>query len=186
MMLSWIFIGIVAVIAVYAIAAYNGLVALRNRVKEALSDIGVQQKRRYDLIPNLIETVKGYAKHESGTFEKVTEARTKAIQAAQSGDPKGMAAAENVLSGALKSVFAVAEQYPDLKANQNFLHLQQELVDAEDKIQAARRFYNQNAQLFKTRVEQFPSNMIASMFGFSAEKFIEIEAGESAVPQVKF
>ena len=179
-------LAIAAVAAMYVIATYNGLVSLRNRVKEAFSDIGVQQKRRHDLIPNLIETVKGYASHESKTLQGVTEARTKAIQAAQTGDAKGIAAAENALSSALKSVFAVAEQYPDLKANQNFLHLQQELVDAEDKIQAARRFYNQNVQLLKTKVEQFPSNMIAGMFGFSAEAFFAIDAAETAVPQVKF
>lgn len=181
-----VLIGAIILIGLYTIATYNGLVGLKNRVKEAFSDIGVQQKRRHDLIPNLVETVKGYASHESKTLQHVTEARTKAIQAAQSGDAKTVAAAENALSSALKSVFAVAEQYPDLKANQNFLHLQQELVDAEDKIQAARRFFNQNVQLLKTKVEQFPSNMIANAFGFTADGFIEIDAGESAVPQVKF
>ncbi len=179
-------LAIVIVAALYVVGTYNGLVSLRNRVKEAFSDIGVQQKRRHDLIPNLIETVKGYASHESKTLQNVTEARTKAIQAAQTGNATGIAAAENALSSALKSVFAVAEQYPDLKANENFLHLQQELVDAEDKIQAARRFFNQNVQMLKTKVEQFPSNMIANMFGFTAEGFFTIDAGETAVPQVKF
>ncbi len=186
MIILFILIGIVVLFVIWLIASYNGLVTLRNRVREAQSDIGVQQKRRWDLIPNLVETVKGYATHEKGVLEGVTEARTRAIAAGQSGDPRKSQAAENALSGALRSVFAVAESYPDLKANQNFLQLQQELVDAEDKIQAARRFYNQMVQELNTKVEQFPTNLIASRYGFAHGDFVQVDAGETAVPQVKF
>jgi LemA protein len=186
MTLPFILIGIVILAALIVMGIYNSLVSLRNRVQEGMSDIGVQQKRRWDLIPNLIETVKGYATHEKDVFTRVTEARTKAMTASQGGDMQASQAAENVLSGALKTVFALAEAYPDLKANQNFMHLQQELVDAEDKIQAARRFYNQMVQQLNTKVQQFPSNMIASMFGFKTETFFQIDATETAVPQVKF
>lgn len=184
--ISYVLIGIVAVVVLYVIVTFNAFVSLKNRVAEALSDIGVQQKRRWDLIPNLIQTVKGYAAHEEGVLMKVTEARTKAMSAGQSGDIHGMQAAENVLSGALKTVFALSESYPDLKANQNFLQLQQELVDAEDKIQAARRFYNQNVQALNTKIEQFPSNLVAGMAGATKQAFFEIDAGETAVPKVQF
>ena len=149
------------VILLYGVMTYNGLVSLKNRVKEAFSDIGVQQKRRYNIIPNLLETVKGYAKHEKETLENVIKARTAAMDASAGGDIAKMGASENMVTGALKSIFALSESYPDLKANQNFLHLQQELVDAEDKIQASRRFYNQNVQSLNTKIEQFPSNIIA-------------------------
>ena len=182
----FILIGIIVLAALIVMGIYNSLVSLRNRAQEGMSDIGVQQKRRWDLIPNLIETVKGYATHEKDVFTRVTEARTKAMTASQGGDMQTTQAAENVLSGALKTVFALAEAYPDLKANQNFMHLQQELVDAEDKIQAARRFYNQMVQQLNTKVEQFPGNIIANMFGFKRETFFQIDATETAVPQVKF
>ena len=175
---------IVAVSAFWVVLTYNRLVTLRNRMREAFSDIEVQLKRRYDLIPNLVETVKGYAAHEKGVFEKVTEARSRAMGAQ---NLKDRASAENMLSETLKSLFAVAENYPDLKASQNFLELQRELRDAEDKIQAARRFYNTNVMALNTKVESTPSNFIAQLFGFKQEEFFEIsEAVERATPQVKF
>lgn len=186
MTILYVLIGIVVLVALYCMMAFNGLVMLRNRMREALSDIGVQQKRRWDLIPNLIETVKGYARHEKEVFTQVTEARTRAITASQKGDLKGMQSAESGLSGALKSVFAVAESYPELKANENFLQLQQELVDAEDKIQAARRFYNQMTQELNTKIESFPGNLIAQNFGFQRSDFFQVDTTETAVPKVKF
>ena len=158
-----IIIGIVAIVALWIIAAFNGLVILKNRAKEAWADIDVQLKRRYDLIPNLVEAVKGYATHERELFEKVTEARASAMNAT------GLQAkdnAENALSGTLKSLFAVAENYPELKASQNFLALQNELTDTEDKIQAARRFYNTNVRDLNIKIQSFPANLIASSFGF--------------------
>ncbi len=182
----WIIIGILLAAAAYVIALYNGLVQLKNRVDEAMSDIGVQQKRRWDLIPNLMETVKGYAAHEKGTFESVTKARTQAMQASEKGNMEEMARAENMLSSTLKSIFALSENYPELKADRNFLHLQQELVDAEDKIQAARRFYNANVQKLNTKVEQFPANMIASQFHFTKRDFFKIDETETIVPKVQF
>lgn len=182
----YIVIGILILIVGYVVLVYNGLVSLRNRVEEAFSDIGVQQKRRHDLIPNLIETVKGYAAHEAGTLQKVTDARTQAMQAGNSGDLKKMQQAENMLSNTLKSLFAVAENYPDLKANENFKHLQEELVDSEDKIMAARRFYNANVQNLNTKIEQFPSNIIAGQFKFEKRDFFEVKEAETATPQVKF
>ncbi len=181
--MSLILLAIVVVVAVGIIAIYNGLIRLKNRVDEAWSDIGVQLKRRYDLIPNLVSTVKGYAAHEKEVFEKVTEARTRAMGAGTAGDK---AQAENMLSGALKSLFAVAEAYPDLKANQNFLELQRELTDTEDKIQAARRFYNGNVRDFNTKIEIFPSNIIAGMLNFTKREFFGIEEGEKEPVQVKF
>lgn len=178
-----IILAAVFLILLYVIAAYNGLVTLRNRVKEAWSDIDVQLKRRYDLIPNLVETVKGYASHEKETFDRVIEARSKAMSA-QGLKEKGDA--ENVLSGTLKSLFALSESYPDLKASVNFLELQKELTDTEDKIQAARRFYNGNVMDFNTKIEAFPSNIIAQTFGFKASEFFEAEEGEKAAPKVSF
>ena len=180
MNLIWI---IVALIVVWIIFAYNGLVRTRNRVKEAWSDIEVQLKRRYDLIPNLIETVKGYAAHEKNVFEDVTQARTQAM-GAQTKDEK--AGAENQLSSTLKSLFAVAENYPDLKANQNFLELQRELTDTEDKIQAARRFYNANVRDFNTKLQVFPSNLIAGMLSFTKRDFFEAKESEKDVVKVEF
>jgi LemA protein len=180
------FLGFVAVVIAWLIATYNGLVKMRNRVKEAWSDIDVQLKRRYDLIPNLINTVKGYASHEKEVFQKVTEARSQAMQAEKSGNAAESAEAENMLSGALKSLFAVAEAYPDLKANQNFLELQRELSDTEDKIQASRRFYNGNVRDYNTKQEVFPTNLIASMFGFKLAEFFEIDDAEKENPKVDF
>jgi LemA protein len=166
----WIIIAVVAVVAVWLISAYNGLVKLKNRAKEAWSDIDVQLKRRYDLIPNLVETVKGYASHEKELFEKVTQARASAMSAT---GMKEKAGAENMLSDTLKSLFAVAENYPDLKASTNFLELQRELTDTEDKIQAARRFYNTNVRDLNIAVETFPNNIIAGSFGFKQMELFE-------------
>jgi len=154
---------------------YNGLIRLKNRVAEAWSDIDVQLKRRYDLIPNLVETVKGYAAHESGTLEKVIEARNAAMQTQTTGDTKAQLQAENNLSSTLKSIFALSESYPELKANQNFLELQQELSDTENKIQAARRFYNTNVRDFNTKLEIFPTNVMGGMLGFKSKEFFEVE-----------
>ena len=173
----YIVLGIVALVVLWVVFAYNGFVSLRNRAKEAWSDIEVQMKRRYDLIPNLVETVKGYAAHESGTLEKVTEARTAAMGAQTIGQH---AEAENMLTGALKSLFAVSEAYPDLKANTNFLELQRELSDTENKIMASRRFYNTNVQTLNTAVEQFPGNVIAVPFGFKQMDLFELSEGEQA------
>jgi len=165
---------IIAILAMMLIGMYNSLIKLKNRVEEAWSDIDVQLKRRYDLIPNLIETVKGYAKHESETLEKVTSARTQAMSAQAGGDAKAQAEAENMLSGALKSIFALSENYPDLKANTNFLELQRELSDTENKIQSSRRFYNGNVRDFNTKVQVFPTNLIANFLGFKERDFFEI------------
>ncbi|HEX7586152.1 MAG TPA: LemA family protein [Patescibacteria group bacterium] len=181
--MSLILTVVIIVIVGGIIAIYNGLIRLKNRVDEAWSDISVQLKRRYDLIPNLVSTVKGYAAHEKEVFEKVTEARTRAMGAGTAGDK---AQAENMLSGALKSLFAVAEAYPDLKANQNFLELQRELTDTEDKIQAARRFYNANVRDFNIKIEVFPSNLIASMLHFTKREFFGIDEGEKEPVKVEF
>ena len=178
-----ILLAVVVVIAAGIVAIYNGLIRLRNRVDEAWSDISVQLKRRYDLIPNLVSTVKGYAAHEKEVFEKVTDARTRAMGAGTAGDK---AQAENMLSGALKSLFAVAENYPDLKANQNFLELQRELTDTEDKIQAARRFYNGNVRDFNTKIEVFPNNIFAGIFNFTKREFFGIDEGEKEPVKVEF
>ena len=176
---------ILVVIVLAVVGMYNGLVRLKNRVDEAWSDIDVQLKRRHDLIPNLVSTVKGYAAHEKEVFEKVTQARANAISAG-TGSVENKMQAENMLSGALKSLFAVAEAYPDLKANQNFLELQRELTDTEDKIMAARRFYNGNVRDFNTKLQVFPTNLMASTLGFVKRDFFEAEEGEKAVPDVKF
>ncbi len=176
----WIVIGIVGLLVIFVIATYNSLVKLKIRVDEAWSDITVQLKRRVDLIPNLVNTVKGYAKHETGVFEKVTEARS-AIQNAKT--VQETAAGENMLEGALKSLFAVAEAYPDLKANQNFMQLQQELVDTEDKIQAARRFYNGGVRDLNTKVKLFPNNLFAGMLGFGEREFFELDEAEQATAE---
>lgn len=170
------------VVAGWLVMAYNRLVTLRNRAQEASSDIEVQQKRRYDLIPNLVETVKGYATHEKGVFEKVTEARSHAMSATG----KEKAGAENMLSNTLKSLFAVAEAYPDLKANQNFLELQRELSDTENKIQASRRFYNSNVRDLNTKIETFPTNLIAGMFGFAKMEFYDAEEEAEKPVKVSF
>jgi LemA protein len=177
MTITYILIGIIVLVALGLIVLYNGFVSKINQAKEAWADIDVQLKRRYDLIPNLVETVKGYAAHESAAFENVTKARAAAMAA---GTPAGKAEAENQLSGTLKTLFAVSEAYPDLKANQNFLQLQQEIGNTEDKIQAARRFYNGTVRDLNTSIQSFPGNIIASTFHFSAMDLFELTDAESA------
>lgn len=185
MLALWIVLGIAAVLGIFLWVTYNGLVTLKVRVDEAWSDITIQLKRRLDLIPNLINSVKGYAAHESGVFQAVTEARANALNAQ---GVKETAAAENQFEGALKSLFAVAEAYPDLKANENFLQLQQELVDTEDKIQASRRFYNGGVRDLNTKIQVFPNNMFAGMLGFTQREFFEVEdmASVEKPVEVKF
>jgi len=180
MLYIWIILAIVIVAILFLWIAYNSLVTLRIRVDEAWSDITVQLKRRLDLIPNLVETVKGYAAHESGVFQAVTEARANALNAK---GVKETAAADNQFEGALKSLFAVSEAYPDLKANQNFIELQQELVDTEDKIQASRRFYNGGVRDLNTKIQTFPSNVVAGMFGFKNRDFFELDEAEQKVAE---
>ena len=175
-----ILIGIGVLLVLAVVVMYNSLVRLRNRSQEAWSDIDVQLKRRYDLIPNLIDTVKGYAKHEKELFERVTKARTEAINA------RGVdqqAKAENMLTDALKSVFAVAENYPDLRATENFQKLQDELSDTENKIMAARRFYNANVRDLNTKIETVPTNVVAKLFGFKQREFFELDEAEAAAAQ---
>ena len=169
---------VLGIIILWVIVAFNGFISLRTRTKEAWADIEVQLKRRYDLIPNLVNAVKGYATHESSAFENVTKARSMAMGA--TGPTGEHAEAENMLTGALKSVFAIAEAYPELKANQNFLALQAELSDTENKIQAARRFYNANVRDLNTKIESFPGNVIAKGFGFSKMEFFDLGDNDAA------
>ena len=176
-MILWVVLAVVAVVVVAGIAIYNGLVKSKVRVDEAWSDITVQLKRRLDLIPNLVETVKGYASHEKEVFEKVTEARANVVNANGVAET---AKADNMFEQTLKSLFAVAEAYPDLKANQNFQQLQSELVDTEDKIQAARRFYNGAVRDLNTKIQVFPNNIFAGMLGFKEREFFEVEEAERA------
>lgn len=183
MTILWILLAVVVVIAFWLVGIYNGLISLKIKTDEALSDIDVQTKRRYDLIPNLVETVKGYASHESGVFEKVTNARAAAMGAKTLHEK---AAAENMLSDTLKSLFAVSEAYPDLKANTNFLDLQQTLTDIEDKIQASRRFYNGMVRDLNTKIQVFPTNLVAGMLGFTTREFFEAEEAAKANVAVKF
>lgn len=179
-----ILVGLVVIVLVWAAGAYNGLIRLRNQVENAWAQIDVQLKRRYDLIPNLVETVKGYAKHERETFERVTQARNMAMNAKGVAD---RAQAENVLTGALKSLFAVAEAYPELKANQNFLSLQEELISTENKIAFSRQFYNDSTMTYNTQTETFPTNFIANMFTFTRREFFEVkEATAREAPKVSF
>jgi LemA protein len=182
-----IIVAVVAVIGVFLWATYNGLVKLNVRVQEAWSDITVQLKRRADLIPNLIESVKGYAAHEKQVFQDVTEARANVLNATTQG-PAATAKAENQFEGALKSLFAVSEAYPELRASESFQQLQNELVDTEDKIQASRRFYNSGVRDLNTKIQQFPSNLIAGMFGFKNKEFFEVEdmASVEKPVEVKF
>jgi LemA protein len=177
MIILWIVLALLAIGAIYLIATYNGLVKLKVRVDEAWSDITVQLKRRLDLIPNLVNTVQGYAKHESSVFQKVTEARANALNAQT---VEETAKADNMISDALKSLFAVAEAYPDLKASDNFRQLQEELVDTEDKIQASRRFYNGSARDLNIKIKTFPNNLFAKSLGFTEREFFELDADESA------
>lgn len=178
-----IILAVLAVLGLWLVGVFNGLTKLNNRVQEAWSDIDVQLKRRHDLIPNLVNTVKGYAKHESSVFEEVTAARSQAMNA---GSPHESAEAENILQGTLKSLFAVAESYPDLKASDNFVELQRELTDTEDKIQAARRFYNSQVRDFNTKTQTFPNNVFAGMMGFKDYEFFDAPEGETENPKVEF
>jgi LemA protein len=183
----YVLIGVVVLAALWVMVSYNHLITLVQRTKEAWADIDVQLKRRYDLIPNLVESVKGYATHEREAFENVTAARASAMNAGTSPAQKG--AAENMLSGALKTLFAVAEAYPDLKANQNFMELQRQLTDTEDKIQSARRFYNGNVRDLNTSIQSFPGNIIAGAFHFEAREFFELGDTDAAAREpvaVKF
>ncbi|KKQ73585.1 MAG: LemA family protein [Berkelbacteria bacterium GW2011_GWB1_38_5] len=183
MIFLWIGLGILAVLIIWFIAVFNGIVTLRNRTQEAWSDIDVQLKRRHDLIPNLIETVKGYAKHEKELFEKVTEARASAMKAQ---GPAESGKAENMLTDTLKSLFAVAENYPQLRASENFQKLQDELTDTENKIEAARRFYNGNVRDFNIQIQTFPNSLVAGMTGSKAFELFQMAEGEKETPQVKF
>jgi LemA protein len=187
--ITWIIIGLIVLFVLWIIMIYNGLVALRQRVNQAFSDIDVQTKQRHDLIPNLVETVKGYAAHERGTLEAVVQARNAAVTA-QSEGVAAQAAAENVLSGALRQLFALSEAYPDLKANQNFQQLQAELSDIENKIAAARRFFNNAVQEYNTGIQQFPAVLMAGALGFTQKEFFDVGVDERKVleqaPQVKF
>jgi LemA protein len=186
---TWIVIGVIVVLVLWVIMIYNGLVAMRQRVNQAFSDVDVQTKQRHDLIPNLVETVKGYASHERVTLEAVVQARNAAVTA-QSGGVAAQAAAENVLSGALRQLFALSEAYPDLKANQNFQQLQAELSDLENKIAAARRFFNNAVQEYNTGIQQFPAALFAASLGFQPRQFFDVGAEErkqlDQAPQVKF
>ena len=179
----WTAIAIVAIFVLYFIAVYNGLVSRRNQAREAWATIDTQLKRRYDLIPNLVESVKGAAAHEKDTLAQVVKARTAAMAAT---DPDAKSAAENKLTQTLKSIFALAESYPTLRANENFLELQRELTDTETKIQAARQFYNTVVMNLNTSIQQFPSNIVARTFGITEEKLFEIDAAERVAPKVKF
>ncbi len=180
MILAWLVPAIIVLVLLWVVASYNHFVRMVQRVKEAWADIDIQLKRRYDLIPNLVETVKGYATHERTAFENVTAARAAAMNA---GGIEDKGKAENMLSGTLKSLFAVAEAYPDLKANQNFLELQRELSDTENKIQAARRFYNGNVRDLNTAIQSFPGSVIANLFRFEPREYFALEAGEEAARQ---
>lgn len=187
--ITWIIIGVIVLLVLWIIMIYNGLVAMRQRVNRAFSDIDVQTKQRHDLVPNLVETVKGYAGHERGTLEAVVQARNAAITA-QAGGVAAQAAAENALSGALRQLFALSEAYPDLKANQNFQQLQIELSDIENKIAAARRFFNNAVQEYNTGLEQFPAVLLAGPLGFARKEFFDVGVEQRKVieqpPQVKF
>ncbi|HZN30557.1 MAG TPA: LemA family protein, partial [Xanthobacteraceae bacterium] len=185
---TWIVIGAIVLLVLWIIMIYNGLVAMRQRVNQAYADIDVQMKQRHDLIPNLVETVKGYASHERGTLEAVVQARNAAITAG-AGGVAAQAAAENVLSGALRQLFALSEAYPDLKANQNFQQLQSELSDIENKLAAARRFFNNAVQEYNTGIQQFPAVLLAGSLGFAPKEFFDVGVEERKVigqaPQVK-
>jgi LemA protein len=186
---TWIFIGGFVLLVLWVIMVYNGLVAMRQRVSQAFSDIDVQTKQRHDLIPNLVETVKGYASHERGTLEAVVQARNAAVTA-QSGGVAAQSAAENMLTGTLRQLFALSEAYPDLKANQNFQQLQAEITDIENKIAAARRFFNNAVQEYNTGIQQFPAALFAGSLGFQPKEFFDVGVEErktlDQAPQVKF
>jgi len=185
---GWVILGVIVVLVLWVITIYNGLVAMRQRVSQAFADVDVQLKQRHDLIPNLVETVKGYAAHERGTLEAVIRARNTAV-AAQGRGPAAQGAAVNMLSGALRQMFALSESYPDLKANANFQQLQAELTDIENKIAASRRFFNNSVSEYNTGIQQFPAALFAGMFGFTARTFFDLGDERKTVeqaPQVKF
>jgi LemA protein len=185
---TWIILGVIVLLVVFAISIYNGLVALRQRVNQSFADVDVQLKQRHDLVPNLVETVKGYAAHERGTLEAVIQARNTAVSAQGQG-PAQQAAAENALTGALRQVFALSEAYPNLKANENFQQLQMELTDLENKIAASRRFFNSAVQEYNTGIQRFPAVLFAGAFGFTEKQFFDLGADRQTVgeaPQVKF
>jgi|SRR6516165_3406806 len=186
---TWIILGLIVLFVIWLVSVYNGLVALRQRVNQAFSDIDVQTKQRHDLIPNLVETVKGYAAHERSTLEAVVQARNAAMTA-QAGGVAAQAAAENALTGALRQLFALSEAYPDLKANQNFQQLQNELSDLENKIAAARRFFNNAVQEYNTGIQQFPAVLLAGALGFTPKEFFDVGVEQrkelEQAPQVKF
>jgi LemA protein len=185
--IAGIIIGVIVVVLILVfVVSYNGLVRARNRIDNAYSQIDVQLKRRHDLIPNLVETVKGYAAHERGTLDSVTQARANAITAGQGGSPQQQAQAENALTGALRSLFAVAEAYPDLKANQNFLNLQEELTSTEDRIAYARQFYNDSVLRYNNGIATFPRNMIAGMFNFTKREYFDAAPEDEAPVKVQF
>lgn len=186
MVALWIVLGVVVVLAVAAVLAYNGLVRRRTRTGEAWAQIDVELRRRHDLIPNLVQTVSGYAAHERSTLESVTQARAAAVAAGQSGDPRAVAQAENALTASLRSLFAVAEQYPDLKAVQSFTALQEQLTATEDKLEYARRYYNTSARDYDAALQTFPRNLIAGPFGFRPVGFFEAEVEDETVPEVRF
>ena len=186
-MAVWIIVLVIVVLVVgWFVLTYNNLVSKRNRTQEAWSQIDVELKRRHDLIPNLVETVKGYAAHERGTFDEVTQARANAVSAGATGDVAKIGAAENALSQSLRSLFAVAENYPDLKASTNFSQLQEQLTATEDKLEFSRRYYNGNVRDYNTALQVFPTNLMAGMFGFQAFQFFQADEGDRAVPQVSF
>jgi LemA protein len=185
LLVTIIIVAVIVLAIIIFVFMYNGLVKLRNRVDSAWSQIDVQLQRRHDLIPNLVETVKGYAAHERQTLEAVIQARNTAVQAQQAG-PAQQAQAENMLTGALRQLFALAEAYPDLKANQNFLNLQEELTSTEDRISYARQFYNDQVMRFNTKIQTMPSNIIAGMFNFKEREYYDAEEGAQQVPRVQF
>jgi LemA protein len=183
---TWIILGAIAVLVIWIIMIYNGLVAMRQRVNQSFADVDVQLRQRHDLIPNLVETVKGYATHERGTLEDVIKARNAAMTATSTADK---VAAENMLSGALRQMFALAEAYPNLKANENFQQLQTELADIENKLAASRRFFNNSVQEYNTGIQQFPAALFAATFGFTQQQFFDLGGERQVVgqaPQVKF
>lgn len=182
-MIVWILLAIVVVIAIYVMMTYNGLVSLRNKIENAWAQIDVQLKRRHDLIPNLVETVKGYAAHESQTLEAVIDARNRAMAAS---GPHDQAEAENMISGALKSIFALSEAYPDLKANTSFLNLQEELTGTEGRIAYARQYYNDSVLRYNTKIQSFPANVLASQFRFTEREYFEVDDASRGNVQVDF
>jgi LemA protein len=182
-LIVWIIVALVVLLIGYAVVTYNGLVSMRNRIENAWAQIDVQLKRRYDLIPNLVETVKGYAEHERGTLEEVVQARNMAMAAE---GPQDQAAAENMITGALKSVFALSEAYPDLKANQNFLNLQEELTGTEGRIAYARQFYNDSVYSYNTKIQTVPANVIANQFKFTEREYFDVDDGSRENVQVDF